>query len=162
MDAHLPKPLRPDELFETIDAFLTPVGQTAARKSPAGETPGPVEAQSLDVSALLESVGGSRKLLREVVDVYLADTPARVAEIRRSADAGDASALADAAHALKGSVGLFVRGGAFETARRLELAARNGEMKGVGELCAELERKVASLATGLASLRAQLDDERPA
>jgi two-component system, sensor histidine kinase and response regulator len=156
MDAHLPKPLRPEELFETLDAFLQREGQAAGPNSPVDQAPKLDEAQGLDVSALLASVGGSAKLLREVVDVYLADTPARVAEIRRAADAGDASALADAAHALKGSVGMFLRGGAYETTRRLEMGARSGNMAGVGELCGELEREIAALATGLAALRVQL------
>jgi two-component system, sensor histidine kinase and response regulator len=156
MDAHLPKPLRPEELFETLDAFLQREDQAASPNSPVDQAPKLDEAQGLDVSALLASVGGSAKLLREVVDVYLADTPARVAEIRRAADAGDASALADAAHALKGSVGMFLRGGAYETTRRLEMGARSGNMAGVGELCGELEREIAALATGLAALRVQL------
>jgi two-component system sensor histidine kinase/response regulator len=156
MDAHLAKPLRPAELFAAIDAFLPQESQTVGVDLPT-PPPQPGTAQSLDVSALLESVGGSRKLLREVVDVYLADTPARIAEIRRSAGAGDAPALSEAAHALKGSVGMFLRGGAYDTARRLELAAKSGNLGGVEELCSDLEREVATLAAGLDALRTQLE-----
>ena len=42
-------------------------------------------------------------LVREIVDVYLADAPLRVNAITTAADASDADALHRATHTLKGS-----------------------------------------------------------
>jgi len=41
--------------------------------------------------------------LKEVVDIYLSDTPQRLAEIRKCLDSGDATTLSRAAHSIKGS-----------------------------------------------------------
>ena len=67
-------------------------------------------------------------------------------------------ALASSAHALKGSVGLFVQRGAYETARRIEQAGRSGDLAGVDEACAALESEMTELRTALGDLRKQLGD----
>ena len=56
-----------------------------------------------------------------IIELYLGDAPARLAELRRALSAGDARAMEEAAHSIKGSSA---------TLGALELA----------ELCQELER----------------------
>ncbi len=116
MDAYVPKPLRPDDLLSTIDGFFTakPGDAAGAAASPPAGQP---RASTIDVDALLENLGQNRKLLAEVITVFLSETPKQLATLRAAADA---PALAAAAHAIKGSVGLFAKGEAFDAARRLE------------------------------------------
>jgi CheY-like chemotaxis protein len=78
MDGYVAKPLDARELYDTIRSF----GGDGA------------ESSLLDESALLSGVAGDRKLLRELVQIFLTDTPPRLAAIRAAVAKGDAPALA--------------------------------------------------------------------
>jgi two-component system, sensor histidine kinase and response regulator len=169
MDAYVSKPLRAEELLGTVDR----VGGQVAREEPgrngsrvdethatgahpATGTPGAdvVSASGplIDRGALLASVGGNETLLREVVSVFLADTPKQVALLDTAVRAHDAAAIASSAHALKGSAGLFSKAGAYDAARALEQAARKGDLTGVKVACEDVKREVARLEDALRSL----------
>jgi HPt (histidine-containing phosphotransfer) domain-containing protein len=111
----------------------------------------------LNEATLIAGFGGNRKVLREVIDIFLVDGPALLAAVQRAVQAGDGQALASAAHALKGSVGLFVPAGAFETARELERAAKADDLKSIGPICASLEADLRTLDSALRSLRRHLE-----
>ena len=112
----------------------------------------------IDAPILIARFGGNRKLLREVIDVFLVDSPLLMAAIQQARAGREGEALASAAHALKGSVGLFVQRGAYETARRLEQAGRSGDLTGVDEAFAALEDEMSGLSTALGDLRQLLGD----
>jgi HPt (histidine-containing phosphotransfer) domain-containing protein len=151
------KPLRPDELYGAIERLcVLPVdGRAADSDVPsAAPLPGPSSStRLLDVPALLAGFGGNRKLLREVIDVFLVDGSTLMTAILQAADARDSDALAFAAHALKGSIGLFAQRGAYRTTQRLEQMARSGDLSGVGEACAGLEAEMAALRAALEDVR---------
>ena len=154
MDGYVSKPLRPDELFAAIETVLAPPAwQDPAGRWTAAERPAP---PPLDAGTLLAGFGGNRKLLSEVIDLYLADTPRILDEARRALARRDAAALASSAHALKGSMGLFAQTGAFEAARRLELAARAGELTGIEVTFAELDVEAKILSEELQALSRSL------
>ena len=69
---------------------------------------------------------------------------------------GDTAALAGSAHALKGSIGLFAQAGAYDAARRLEMAARDGKLAGLDVMLTELENEAARLLEELRAARASL------
>ena len=71
---------------------------------------------------------------------------------RAAADARDAGALAAAAHALKGSVGLFSKGAAFEAARLLEQDARNADLTGLDGRREAIERELSRVCADLETL----------
>jgi len=159
MDAYVSKPLRPDELLAAVEGMLT--SNTPALNSGTElrhQTPAPNAAvdAALDGSVLLAGFGGNRKLLGEVIDVFLTDSPKLMAAIRQAAEQRDGKALASVAHALKGSIGLFVQRDAYQTARRLERTATSGDLAGVQDTCATLEGEMASLRGQLGELRKQL------
>jgi len=142
MDAYLAKPIRPAELMGTIDALL-------ARHSGAA----PSRPVPLDSMSLLAAFGGNNRLLAEVIDVFLEDAPRLLMEMKAAVERRDASALAAAAHAMKGTLGLFSKAGAYEGASRLTDLARSGSLAGVEVLAADLEREVHVLLDQLARLR---------
>ena len=74
--------------------------------------------------------------------------------IRTALTAHDAVALADGAHALKGSIGNFGESAALETTREMEKAARQGKLDGTWELYATLEDQIALLLPALHSIGA--------
>jgi CheY-like chemotaxis protein len=140
MDGYVSKPLDARELYEAINAF-------------AGDR---AELRLLDESALLGGVAGDRKLLRELVQIFLADSPPRIAAIRAAVAKGDAAALATAAHSIKSSAGIFSKAGVFEAARVLETQGREGDLRGAGETLARLESEMVRLTESLTSLASRL------
>ncbi len=140
MDAYVSKPIDAPELYETINTF-----------GGGGEKPTP-----LDESALLTGVAGDRKLLRELVQIFLTDSPPRLAAIRAAVARGDAPALASAAHFIKSSVGVFSKGGVFEAARALETQGRESDLRGAQKSLARLESEMAQLTESLESLAKRL------
>ena len=64
----------------------------------------------------------------------------------------DPEAIAAASHAIKGSVGLFSNGVAFESARSLEHAARRGELGSADAECEALGTALERLSRSLKRL----------
>jgi CheY-like chemotaxis protein len=149
MDAYVSKPLRPEELFAEIDRLC---GPPRRRRRPRRAKATAAPASRIDRSALLAAFGGRATLLADAIGVFLADLPAMMARLRAAADKGDLPELAAAAHAIKGSAGLFSQGEAFEAARRLEHLARGDDAAGIAAARDAVEKGVAALASELESL----------
>jgi len=145
MDAYVSKPLRPDDLFSAIDFVVT--GQAAS-----GAATTAVVADKVDREALLEGFGGRADLLKHVAEVFLEDGPATLARLKTAIQAGNATEVAAVAHSLKGSVGLFSQGQAFEGARRLEQVGKSGDLSQAEAVRAEVEESIARLTTELRTL----------
>jgi CheY-like chemotaxis protein/HPt (histidine-containing phosphotransfer) domain-containing protein len=140
MDGYVSKPLRRDELFAAIDQVL-----------PADEP------SELNLESLLQDFGGKKHLVAEVAEIFLADAPPMLARLRAAVKSRDPETIAGASHAIKGSVGLFTKGAAFESARSLEHDARRGELGAVDAqyeaLGAALERVTEALKRLVEELR---------
>ncbi len=153
MDAYVSKPVRAEELFSAIDAIAG--SQTPAAPSP--ETPAPPADQktvsSVERSALLAGFGGRGDLVKQVIDVFLTDAPVMLTRLNQAARAANAADLAAAAHAIKGSAGLFSQGEAYDDARTLELRARGGDISAADRACQDIERSVSRLMAELQSIR---------
>ena len=164
MDAYVSKPLRPDALLSVVDSVVAgPAADVLTDAAPvidgeSGSTrpprDGPADASGgfVNESALIAGFGGNRKVLREVMEMFLADGPALVTAVQRAWQSGDGAAIASAAHGLRGSIGLFVQAGAFDTARQLERVARAGDLAACGPLCAALETDMRALESALRGL----------
>ena len=157
MDGYVAKPLRPTELFAAIESLLAPPrAERHARSSARPDQPR--ASQTLDAGTLLAGFGGNRKLLGEVIDLFLADTPRILDEARAALVRADAAALAESAHALKGSIGLFLQAGAYDAARRLETDARAGKLAGIDMTLAELDEEARRLSDDLRALSNSLHE----
>jgi two-component system, sensor histidine kinase and response regulator len=151
MDAYVSKPLRSDEVLATIAAATRGQRPTLETESHKVST-----ATELDVEAILVGLGGDRALLGEVIDVFLADAPLRLAEARAALEKGDAAAIAAQAHTLKSMVGLFTTSEPFAAARELEAIGKQGDLALAAQAAATLEGAVATLETRLRALRVEL------
>src|SRR5690606_25965256 len=78
--------------------------------------------------------------LRELGEVFLADTPALLEDLRRAAVAGSASDLARRAHALKGSCLTLGLERCSRLCEQLERAGREGRVE--PELVSRVEREL--------------------
>jgi len=150
MDAYVSKPVRAEELFAAIDAI-------ASSPAPSSETPAPSPGQtnvsSVDRSALLANLGGRGDLVKQVIDVFLTDAPVMLTRLKEAARASNPADLAAAAHAIKGSAGLFSQGEAYNAARALELRARGGDISAADRACQDIERSVSRLMMELKNIR---------
>ena len=86
-----------------------------------------------------------------MVHLFGEDFPPLVARGRRAIGDGDAAELERAAHALKSLVGNFYAEDTFQTARQLELLARERELADAPEAISALESRLSALHEALVS-----------
>lgn len=110
----------------------------------------------LDRDAILERVGGDVEFLQELAGIFSEDSPKLLQQIRTAIASGDPHGLEHAAHTLKGSIANFGAETARETAFRLEVLGRNGDLAPAPEICSVLEGQVAQFTDALNSLAHQL------
>jgi CheY-like chemotaxis protein len=144
MDSYLAKPVRPAELLALVDQLM---GFSSSETEQA-----PVSEPAFDPTDVLARVEGDRTLLAELISIFLAESPTRLAEIRRCLKSGDAKALEHAAHTLRGSVGSLGARAAARAALALEIKGRDGDLAGAEVELAELEREMGRLESDLARL----------
>jgi signal transduction histidine kinase/CheY-like chemotaxis protein len=144
MDGYVTKPIRRKELF---DAIAAAVGSSAPSSASVADERGAEDV--FDEAAALDRVEGDRDILRELVELFLADAPRLLARVREALDRHDRSVLTLAAHSLKGSTGVFGAHGAARAAAQVEQVGGAGTWDKAGEAVAILEREMARLSTAL-------------
>ena len=147
MDGYLSKPIDRLQLFEAVESAGATSGHHAAPES-REEAEG---ALSLDRRGLMERLGGDEDLAREVFTLFQQDGPVYLARIRSAIDAGDATALQAAAHALKGAAGNLSAGPTADAARELELLAQSGDLTRAADAGRRLDHEFARLLSLMAS-----------
>jgi HPt (histidine-containing phosphotransfer) domain-containing protein len=85
--------------------------------------------------------GDGGEFLREIIAIYIEDTPKRVAEMRAALAAGDTPSFARAAHTIKGSSANVGAAVLKSVAERLESLARKEGLGGVATLVDDCERE---------------------
>ena len=105
MNDYIAKPINRPELQEKISLWInrtagqdgkeTDPGEAETLKTPSGTLP-------FDLDKGLRRFLGDHKLLKRIVDEFLADLPNRLDGIEAAASHGDVKVLDDKAHALKG------------------------------------------------------------
>lgn len=98
-----------------------------------------MEPASVDLARALHWVGGDRRLLRELVGVFVEEAPGRLAELKRGAAARDATTVERVAHSLKGSAGLLGAASLLAACAELEERAVAKRVDGVADLVARVE-----------------------
>ena len=141
MDDYLPKPVRASALLEVLD-----------RVASAFARPGRHASRAFDPDDVLSRVEGDRALLAELVDIFRAERPRLMADLRRGVEADDARAVQEVAHAIKGMVGNFGARDAVEEARALEAMGQAGSLGGAAAAVSRLEQEVERLETDLGAL----------
>jgi CheY-like chemotaxis protein len=128
MDDYLSKPVQTTELLAAIDRVTGGGSHTASA----------VVESLLDPVVLLAASGDDAEILRVLCCDFTTYAPARLAEVRDAADAGDAPRLREAAHRLRGLISAFSTT-AGTVAAGLENAAAEGRLGDTGELVDRLD-----------------------
>jgi len=121
---------------------------TSANQPPEGVSS---DNWNIDWHAVIDDLGGDEALLKELIEVYLATSPATLDEARAALVHGDFTTVARAAHKLKGTVGNFGLGPAWTASRTLEDSARGGNIAESQAAFATAEREFARLEEHLKS-----------
>jgi len=108
MDGYVSKPLDPRMLFAAVETDMAPAPAPAAKSS------------AVDADALLKRLHGNEALMADVIGLFIADCPARLAAIKKAIDAKDGDAIRSAAHAFKGAAGNLSAAGLFDAAADVE------------------------------------------
>lgn len=116
----------------------------------SSESNGEAQRIVFDREAALAAVEGDLELMEELVELFLTDAPGLIEEIRRSVGEGDAAALRQSAHTLKGAVSNFHGQATVEAAFRLEIMGRDGDL-------GEAERALERLVDEFDQLKAELE-----
>jgi len=138
MDGYITKPINPIDLAATIlAAFPAPAKLPVVPAAPLPKAPTDAE--------LLARFDGDGELLKELAGIFLQECPKMLDGIREALRSGDAKPLERTAHTLKGSVGNFALSAAWETAQRLELLAKSGQLSGAEDMFHTLEQQLEQL-----------------
>jgi HPt (histidine-containing phosphotransfer) domain-containing protein len=139
MDEYLAKPLDPAQLWEVM-CELAPARACADI--------------SVNRRRLTRRLGGDEDLAQQLAKVFLEEYPGLVGDMRAAVSAGDAEAVAQTAHTVKGSVGYFEAAGAMEAARELEALGRAGSLAGAPAVLERLEAELDQVRRELEELAA--------
>ena len=147
MDDYIAKPVNQKDLYAMLEHWSSTVPprteeQAEPPSAPAAETPVRKVILNLERLKELEALmdGDDPGWLRGLIEQYLEDTSARLVDLRKAMDAGEAQKMGKIAHALKGSsnnIGAVIMA---EPLQRLQRLGENGSLDGAKSLVADAER----------------------
>jgi HPt (histidine-containing phosphotransfer) domain-containing protein len=106
-----------------------------------------------DYAKALEHVEGDRELLGEIATLFLETHVGQLSALRAAIARGDAQALQNTAHKLKGSIGNFAAAEAFNAAQKLEGLGLSGDLAEAEPVCLALEGALERLKNALACVQ---------
>jgi len=149
MDFYLSKPINSKRLFEVVGKLAL---QQDASRVDVPEQPEERGTGAVDLSSLMAQTDGDVALAADLAQMFLAELGGRLDTVVAAAEARNGAALEEAAHALKGMIGVFSSGPAFEAARELNAAAKANDFSRTGPLCRQLQEGAVELRQDLESL----------
>lgn len=121
MSGYVSKPIRVEALVEALRQVCGKAPAEALAPD-APEEPAEFDPAALDL--LLETIGGDRESLAELIDSFLEESPDLVSRIAMAAEARDIEALRQAAHTLKSSAKDFGAERLSQQCREIEAGCR--------------------------------------
>jgi signal transduction histidine kinase/CheY-like chemotaxis protein/DNA-binding LacI/PurR family transcriptional regulator len=146
MDAYVTKPIDQDELFRTMEIYLS------KRIHPVPDAIEPVKKRktvSFDRNKVLQNLGGDEELLRKLAVVFRETTPEMMQKIQESISKKQATELNQVAHSFKSSLAPFAADKAFEIAQRLETMGKQKKLSRAKAEFLKLEKEVRLLESAL-------------
>ncbi len=140
MDDYVSKPIRQLELRRVVEEIIAG-GAVDMRPATAEDAPAPASPGTLDWNAVLESVGGDREVLQEVMAAVIEECPRYLDQVEQAIQKSDAALLRRAAHTVKGNLRFFGKTEAGDLAERLEEIGKSGCCEEAAELLVLLRHR---------------------
>lgn len=96
-----------------------------------------------------------KEVVVEIIDIFIAEYPERMAAIKKALDESDFDALNKHSHSLKGVVANFYDDTTHQLARQLEMKGKGQELAGAPELFHQLREGAQNLVEELKEIRLQ-------
>ncbi|HXV59229.1 MAG TPA: response regulator [Vicinamibacteria bacterium] len=146
MDAYVSKPIRFEELLDTMEGLAARFSiERRSEVSPIEKNDAPV----LEIEELLAGVRGDRGLLQELIQLFKEDSHEMLETMGDAIRGREARKLATSAHAFIGALGNFASKRALDLARELERRARTGDLDDASSLLQTLVHETKSLERAL-------------
>ncbi len=171
MDDYVSKPLHADELYAAVEQVCDPTTAEARSEMKAENTPkrkavntpkrkaenapkrkasGAQEATSRpgehsQAREIRERFGDRPGVVESVASVFLESYPEMLDDVRKAANSREGEDLERAAHRIKGAIGNFTTGRAFELAQLLEQSGRDEDWEEVDDTIEALVEEVTNL-----------------
>ncbi len=104
--------------------------------------PGTSAAEASPFGDLAANLDGDLDLLGELAGVFLRECPQMMESIRVAVEGRNPTEVENAAHKLKGCVGVFTNRGPFECALHLEMMGRENKLTAADQTFRELENQI--------------------
>lgn len=95
---------------------------------------------------------GDAEFLRELIDIYLADTPKQLAQLEDAIARQDAALVVRSAHTIKGSSGNFGAQDFAHLAHEMESSGKSGNLTAAAAALPDLKAQFARVAEALRQL----------
>lgn len=148
MDEFVTKPVRPAQLFAAI-------ARTRDRHDDQGCAGADdlvlldadsAAGEDVDLGQTLDLLDGDHEALQQLLQIFFRDFGGTMANLRTACKARDGKQLAELAHSVKGSVGVFFATRASNVAQEVERLARRNDASVFGDPAAALFRELDMLA----------------
>jgi len=153
MDDYAPKPITPQILAKAIERNLntedSDCPEDTALTLKSLNVKHAKDQFPYDRRALLERVADDKDMLVELVMLFLVEGPKMLTDIQRAVSTGNPEAIAFAAHALKGPLGILAADNALQTTQALESLAKSGDLQGAQETAGDLAAQIQVLISAL-------------
>lgn len=131
-DAYISKPLRPQDLFDTIEKLVQQrIPAVTANHSPEMEPvmtdTQPTSSAAISRATILENTGDDIELAEELIEIFQDDLPQTLQQLVDAIGEEDLDTVARLAHSLKSPLTMFGADTGKEQSHQLELAARDGQ-----------------------------------
>jgi signal transduction histidine kinase/DNA-binding response OmpR family regulator/HPt (histidine-containing phosphotransfer) domain-containing protein len=160
MDDYVAKPVRADELFDTLESYAPDTDASSTPRSFSSAenpvVPGSENSYSFEVEVFASSVGNCHDLIGQLIDGYPEEAEQYLGEARAALENAKADELRHALHSLKAVAGNFRASALFERAAELESRARAGQLDDMATALSELESLSSTLRKDLENFRTQL------
>jgi signal transduction histidine kinase/CheY-like chemotaxis protein/HPt (histidine-containing phosphotransfer) domain-containing protein len=146
MDDYVAKPIKPQELHQTVEKFLS--RRTSTNHSDMSLSNNPAIAATVQQSdifneaMLMDLFDGDHELVQKVVATFCRDAHGLITTIMTCIKSAEIESVRIAAHSLKGASGNAAAPRLQNLAARLEAAARSDDRKLVKELAESLDQQL--------------------
>ena len=159
MDDHIAKPVKPTDLAEILERWITQDPTNSGSSVPESEEPEPATEETPldpDVISGLRELGGDEgpSLVVDLIDIFLDDVPPRLAELQSTVGSNDAAGVERVAHTLKGSAGSMGAVPMSHAADDLQTMGASGDLSRVKDSLNRLESEWRKAKAALEALKA--------
>jgi two-component system, sensor histidine kinase and response regulator len=148
MDDHVAKPVLVGDLGAVLDRWL-PAVAPAAGAEPAADV---LDRDRIAALMELDQDGQGSRLLTRLAAAFLAGAPADLAGLRAAVERGDAAAVGEVAHHLKGAAATLGSGAVVDLCDGLEVLAGADALGSAGDLLGRLEAELDRVRDALAAI----------